>query len=94
MILSSNARWSHLSPITRLIFHNLHIWDLLRYSGISFNQEMSFPRVLLVLRSTVPQALNKNNQSPILKQGALGVIEFRYVGKNLGLGDEFSKISK
>lgn len=53
MILSSNARWSHLSPITRLIFHNLHMWDLLRYSGISFNQEMSFPRVLLVLRSTV-----------------------------------------
>ena len=53
MILSSNTRWSHLSPITRLIFHNLHMWDLLRYSGISFNQEMSFPRVLLVLRSTV-----------------------------------------
>ena len=53
MILSSNARWSHLSPITRLIFHNWHMWDLLRYSGISFNQEMSFPRVLLVLRSTV-----------------------------------------
>ena len=53
MILSSNARRSHLSPITRLIFHNLLMWDLLRYSGISFNQEMSFPRVLLVLRSTV-----------------------------------------